>query len=341
MIKEIYSLRFIFIFFIFLHHVSLFDGGGTMAVAFCFVLGGFAMTLGYKDKVLADGFSYNKFVKKRCVKFYPLHWLCLLSALPFVINHFELREIPSFVLNAILFQSWIPLQSIYFSYNAVSWYLADTMFFALVFPVLLKFMTNVNVRRNVFFVSTIVLCYVLLMVLLPLKYYHAIFYINPLVRVTDFIVGIYLALLFFRLRKSDAISNFVSTHKKLLLCVFILLIVGLIIISDVLTNNQRLNAIYYWVPICMLILMVSLLGEFNCGGYLRMRWLVYLGECSFVFFMTHQMVIRYNEVLFNKVLHFDNRLIFIQACFLITLMLSVLINNYVLNPLTKWLTQKV
>lgn len=44
MIKSLTSLRGIFILFIFFHHcMNLYPGGGSMAVTFFFVLGGFSM----------------------------------------------------------------------------------------------------------------------------------------------------------------------------------------------------------------------------------------------------------------------------------------------------------
>ena len=44
-------LRGIFIIMIVLHHLNLYEGGGTLGVAFFFMLGGFALSLGYYDKV--------------------------------------------------------------------------------------------------------------------------------------------------------------------------------------------------------------------------------------------------------------------------------------------------
>lgn len=60
MIKSLTSLRGIFILFIFFHHcLSLYPGGGSMAVTFFFMLGGFAMTLGYKGKIVSKDFDSN------------------------------------------------------------------------------------------------------------------------------------------------------------------------------------------------------------------------------------------------------------------------------------------
>ena len=141
MIKSFTSLRGVFIFFIFLHHcMNLYLGGGSMAVTFFFVLGGFVLTLGYKDKVLQPDFSYKQFILRRCIKFYPLHWICLGVALILSVStmQFGLKDVPILFLNAALVQTLIPIGKVYFSFNAVSWYLADTMFFALVFPYIFK-----------------------------------------------------------------------------------------------------------------------------------------------------------------------------------------------------------
>ena len=63
MIKNLTSLRFVFILLIFFHHAGKYAGGGTLAVTFFFVLGGFCMTLGYKDKVFAEGFYLCHFCR--------------------------------------------------------------------------------------------------------------------------------------------------------------------------------------------------------------------------------------------------------------------------------------
>ena len=81
-IPELSTWRFLFILMIFFHHVELFPGGGATGVAFFFILGGFTLTLGYLDRVLKNGFEYGSYLKKRLIKFYPLHWLILLLFVP-------------------------------------------------------------------------------------------------------------------------------------------------------------------------------------------------------------------------------------------------------------------
>lgn len=79
-IPELNTLRFIFMVMIFFHHMNnatMFPPGGAIAVTFFFVLSGFVMTVGYRDKILQPGFSYKTYIIKRMTKFYPLHWLVL------------------------------------------------------------------------------------------------------------------------------------------------------------------------------------------------------------------------------------------------------------------------
>ena len=128
MIKEHTSLRFIFIFFIFLGHV-LFPGHGGAGAAFFFVLSGFGLTLGYKNKILLPEFSYKIFIKKRFIKLYPLHWILLLCSIPLVYRQLaSIKTIPILLLNIGLLQTWVPIKSVYYSFNSVSWFLADTVF---------------------------------------------------------------------------------------------------------------------------------------------------------------------------------------------------------------------
>ena len=58
-------LRGIFIIMIVLHHLNLYEGGGTLGVAFFFMLGGFALSLGYYDKVCKSEFSFYQYIRRR------------------------------------------------------------------------------------------------------------------------------------------------------------------------------------------------------------------------------------------------------------------------------------
>lgn len=261
MIKSLTSLRGIFILFIFFHHcLDMYVGGGTMAVTFFFVLGGFSMTLGYKDRVLKPDFSYREYIKKRCMKFYPLHWVTLLAAVPFVLLSFSWKQIPVFLVNASLLQTWIPVKPIYFSFNAVSWYLANTMFFAVVFPLLFKWIVRATSKRKAAISAGFVVVYALAAVFLPMEWRHAVLYISPYMRLTDFVFGIFLALGYLKLRDKTINRQTSMLYQILVIATIILLVVESCMVSE---STSQIAPIY-WPLVAIVIVLATLSG--TAGG---------------------------------------------------------------------------
>lgn len=263
MIKGLTSLRGIFILFIFFHHcLNLYAGGGSLAVAFFFVLGGFGLTLGYIDRVTKTDFSYRHYLTKRIVKFYPLHWICLLAALPLSLLSFKVKQLPILAINAALLQTWVPIKGVYFSYNMVSWYLADTMFFAIVFPFLLRWIVRASSKGKVLIALCFVAAYTVMVIFIPANMHHAILYISPFMRLTDFVLGIYLALSFLKLKEKPLAFLKESASAQVLIFALITL---LVIESCVLSEETVLYAPVYWLLVALLILGVSL-SEVVWGG---------------------------------------------------------------------------
>ena len=340
MIKSLTSLRGIFILFIFFHHcLNLYTGGGTMAVSFFFVLGGFGLTLGYKNRVIASEFSYKQYLSKRIIKFYPLHWICLLASLPFALLSFSFIQIPVFAINASLLQSWIPIKEVYFSYNAVSWYLANTLFFAVVFPLLLKWIVNASTKGKTLIAMGFVVVYAVVAMLIPKEMHHAILYISPYIRLTDFVLGVFLALGFLKLKERPIVFLKNSILSQSLVFVLIAL---LVLESCVLSEDVVLFAPVYWPFVAMLILTTSV-SEVIWGGQklLSNKYLLRLGELSFTIFLIHQLILRYSSVFFGKILHIENILVYVIFTFVLTILVSAVVEKYILKPITQWLTKRI
>lgn len=337
MIKNLNALRGVFILFIFLHHAGIYPGGGTLAVSFFFVLGGFVMTLGYKERLIGMDFDYMAYLVRRAVKFFPLHWICLLASaiLMFVYHNFHFDDIPIFALNAALLHTWIPNQDIYFSFNAVSWYLADTMFFSIVFPFVFKLIYSTNLKGKVFVLTAVLALYIAVVLFLPVEKYHAILYIAPYMRLADFIFGIYLALIFLSISEENL------TRRRSFFCVQLLpafLIMLLVVESCLLPDNIRMVAPVYW-PFVVALIIISSLTE-GGASWLKWRCLQKLGKFSFTIFLTHYLVLEYCKIAF-RLLHIDNKYIYIVFTFLLTIVLSLLLERYILEPVTKWLTKRI
>ena len=337
-IKELTSLRGIFILLMFFWHCKNLYPGGGMAVAFFFVLRGFSLTLGYKDKLLQSGFSYKQYFTRRCIKFYPLHWLCLLAAIVLQMS-FSLKEIPVFLTNASLLQSWIPDRSYYFSYNAVSWYLSDTIFFAAIFPLICRIIVKASGKCKKVAVGVIlVLIYALTFYFAPAEWHHALLYVNPLFRLTDFVLGIYLALGFMYLKENGTKLS-VLKNAKVVELIAIAATMILVIEPYLLDGEVRLMGPVYW-PLVSIILLTVSMSNSNGGGYklLQIKLLQMLGEHSFSIFLMHQLVIRYTETIF---IHFkyDNVILLTVISLIVTIIASVLMDNYILKFITQWFSK--
>lgn len=307
-----------------------------MAVAFFFVLGGFSMTLGYKDKVVMTDFSYKQYITKRSVKFFPLHWLCLLAVMPIVLFSFKLNQIPLFFANAALLQTWVPIQKVYFSFNWVSWYLADTMFFAVMFPLVFNLIATASVKGRTAIAVSLAFIYAFVAIILPIEKYHAVLYISPYMRLFDFIFGIYLALMFLKIKEQPTQWWYGNVIGQLGIFVLILL---LVIESCLLPEDVTWMAPVYWIPVALLILIASLIDSTGGGILLENKYMCRLGELSFVIFMTHQLVLRYAKLIF-KFLHFDNTIVYISFTLVLTILISLVVDRYFLKPITQWLIKR-
>ena len=334
MIKSLTSLRGIFILFIFFHHCNIYPGGGTMAVAFFFVLSCFCMTLGYKDRILSPEFNYRNYITRRLIKYFPLHWLTLFAALPFVSLSFNKSTLFTLVVNAVLIQTWIPIKSVFFSFNAVSWYLANTIFFVVVFPFILRFILKISTKCRFMTVGIVIVLYTTLFLLLPHNLYHAILYISPYIRLTDFVLGIFLALGYIRLKESLlGRVNLILWH----IIVFSLIML-LVLESCLLSEYLTFVAPVYWFFVSLLILTTSLNPLY--GNLLENKYIYRIGELSFTIFLTHKLVLKYTLLLF-KILNVENDLLFVCIAFLLTIVISAITDRYILKTTTQWLTKKI
>lgn len=298
--KGLSVLRGIFILMIVLHHLNLYYGGGPLGVAFFFMLGGFVLSLGYYDKFCLLNFSWRAFIKKRCAKFFPLHWLCLLAVLPLALlpiirGGADFKTILWPLLsNVLLLQSLIPSQDFYFSFNAVSWYLSDTMIFAMLFPIIVKATCKLSNTSKVVALVVILLAYSVLVYFLPIEDRHAILYISPLVRVVDFILGIYLFLLYKKLTNHKTTDNYLNGGWPELLVS--LMVVISIVVSCISSEDIVLISAIYWLPLSIMLILTSLTTPMEGKIYNLIIW---IGDISLPIFLTHQVIIRYVNSFFG------------------------------------------
>lgn len=290
MIKEIVPLRFLLILMIFFHHAVEFQGGGASAVAFFFVLSGFCMTLGYRNIICSNEFSYISYIKKRCVRFYPLHWITLLTVI-LLAHGIEGRR--KLILNAALLQSWVPDMDYYFSFNSVSWFLSTLMLSIFIFPIVINFIERLNKKDKVFFACLLACAYCIFALNSPSAERHPLLYIHPATRVVDFILGVYVGYLFVFCSNNDKCKQWTDKHNTLLDILFVCSLCVFISIGVLAKTEWRTIAGIYWVPIVICLLSLTLGSNSNSimHRFLRNKYVLWLTRCSFSMMLWHTIII--------------------------------------------------
>lgn len=294
MIKELVPLRFVLILMIFFHHAANFAGGGSAGVTYFFVLSGFCMMLGYRDKVMENNFSYLGYLKKRMGKVFPLHWITLavVVVLMLIAEH-SIGGLRTLLANALLLQSWIPDMRVYFSYNDVSWYLSTALFATIMFPVLVSFFERIGKHDKWAIGVLLMVMYSVIAWRMPLDNRHAMLYIHPVARLVDFVVGMYLAYIWMVWRKNERLMLWIRNHGWLLDVGFVLAFVMFILIAVCANNDIRPIAGIYWLPIAVSLLCLVLGTGANTWLHRIMQnhMVGLLTRCSFSMMMWHSIII--------------------------------------------------
>lgn len=334
------SLRFLFMLVIFFHHYGLYPHGGGFAVSFFFVLSGFSLTLGYRDRVLQPGFNYFSYITKRLIRFYPLHWLVLFYLafrLGFHSEHFWSK----FFANFFLVQSFIPDGKYFFSFNSPSWFLCNTIFYSLLLPFLLKCICSLKAISRIAFAASIVAFYFILLIIVPQEYYHALLYINPIGRLIDFIMGIFIALLFLKIVRKGYIDNTERYRLPFAIAILCMIVAFEISVSDV--DSAFFLRRFYWMLWAPFILIVSI-WSFNrekepknthlCGGGIVkiLRW---LGKYSFSFYIIHTLCIGLSRKILGY-FNVDNTAIVVLVTIVGTILAAIAIQKLFVDPVTKF-----
>ena len=342
MFLSLQSLRFVFAVVIFLHHLGVLEAGGSCGVSFFLVLSGFVMAKGYGGKVFASGFSFRHYMEKRLVRLYPLHLVCLLLAM---VVHGVLYQADVWGLwllpNLALLQAWIPSASVYFSGNAVSWCLSDLLFCYAVFPFVWRRMSAVSPFSGYvgWWVCGFLVLYVVALCLVPEMCGNAFFYIFPLSRLWDFLLGMWC----FRFYEEAMARGWLSRVRHAV--VFEMLGLGLTVLACVLYSRVPANAGYallFYVPAALTVLAFAFSGT---AGSVLSRMLsaplcCRLGEVSFTFYMVHQLCILAGEACAGSWSVADSLWVRGPLYFVVSLCAAFLLQAVVEKPVARAWRQK-
>lgn len=311
---------------------------GYIGVSFFFILSGFVLGYSYHDKILTGEVKFSQFWLARWARIYPLHLLTLLLAIPLSFMGDPIEWINRFVLNIFLIQSFVPSDDIYFYFNSVSWSISDEWFFYIMFPFLVFLMLR---RRYLKFLPIIILLIPISLLLVKESYHEKYFYINPLLRLGDFIIGKLLYRLYRKRKDIEILNNRnVANIAEVGTIVFLSIF---LYFHESIPQGFRYSC-YYWPPMIFLIYTFAYSRGF-ISDLLSNKTLVYLGEISFGFYMIHMLVLRYYQYLPKKIpvlasiLPTNHNAAFI--IFAIALTSSMIIYKWYEMPVNRFLKKKL
>jgi peptidoglycan/LPS O-acetylase OafA/YrhL len=317
MIKPLTSLRFLFAFCVFLSHYTI-EGSpifyeGYIGVEFFFILSGFIISYKYTQKIKDKTISIKQFLAARIARIYPLHGITCLLVVLFILlrNTFRIEAPfpwPQLLFNILLVQSFFPDEAYYFSFNSVSWSISDELFFYAMFPALIYCLKEIQRRIRILICILLLTGYFVVISIIPEDYIHAVFYINPCLRIIDFMIGVGIFYLWGKMQTNKTKHGIYAFLQKksiaTIIEITILFFLALMISMSANIPQRFRYASYYWIPIALTILYFAWTSSGEGGLITKLlSWkpLVVAGEISFGFYMLHQKAIEIGKYLLVRI----------------------------------------
>ncbi len=253
------------------------------------MLSGFVLSFSYREKILGSALGFGKYALLRLARLMPLH---LATASPFIAQMILMGkiDIAVIVLNLLLLQSWVPHSAVYFSLNAPSWSLSNEIFFYICFFFLVFLSSRQLLALLVTMIAAIAGLGVALELAMPGRILsgansiqHWLFYIFPLFRLVEFLIGMLLYNLW---------SRGFRLPRGLVLPSYLLLGLCMYVSKDV---PEALRMSLFFLPSITLFLFCHLTDGSRITTILSHPSFVLLRNASFAFYLIHQPVIMLAE----------------------------------------------
>ena len=272
--------------------VSIFGIAGAFGVQIFIIMSGY---LSFKYKKADKEVNLFSNVINKMKKFYLLHIVMFIVSIPSCIEIFSLGKKALLIafLNITLLQSWIPDTSVYFSFNAVSWYLSTYVFLIICTPYIVKIFKRISLKLAAITMSLIVIFEFLLVLFsgkIPVNT-HWLVYIFPPIRCLDIALGCGLA----RMLENSKDNKWLS-----LLYTIFGWITG---IALLVYNNINYSSNEVWLTAMWCIPSIFIIAGIGKGRafekFYSNKILLFIGNLSLQLFLMHQMIIRYSVYIFN------------------------------------------
>ena len=335
MIETLQSLRIVFALTVMLAHFSYagIEGKSTGVGPMYFMLmTGLVMSRSYGHRILDGNFSFMQYMYRRLCKFYPLHIVCLLAVIAIRYKTMTSTDWLALIPNALLLQSWIPVEAYYFSGNAVSWYLSDLMLFLLLFPLFYRAIGRMNGRQLLRLTLGMLVVYIVYVAWVQVDDLNYWLYVFPPVRLMDFLWGM-------------VIWRCYELHPswgRLRCPTVVELLLAVAVVATIITypiHEKWHVSLIHWVVMVPLVL-VFMQGD-RYGGwisrFLKTRTMVWLGALTLDTYLLHQLT-------FAVILHNAEKqdihvsyLVMLAFCLSLVILLSFLTHRWIVTPVQQYL----
>ncbi|MDI7549260.1 acyltransferase [Cronobacter sakazakii] len=303
---------------------------GYVGVTFFYILSGFIINYSFSRHLAEGRFSNKDFIVYRLARLFPVHivsLLCVLILFGYTKN-WEATNKEALLYNTFLLQSFIPDAGYYFSFNPVSWSISCEMFFYLCFCLLVKCRT-----KHLFFAFSAVQAINIYFLVYPPSgvSLHWLFYINPIFRISDFMLGIIICRAF--LAKPVTPKIVVCSAMEIGSLLFLALTIY-VATNYVANMNVKYDLLY--IP-CMASVVIAF--AFNGGIISRIlanKYLILLGEASFSFYMFHWMIVsKLIEIMKPDKNDYASVLIYAASCLALSIAVSIISFKVIEMPANK------
>lgn len=360
------SLRFFAAFEVLLYHVTdLFAIPGRLpqdleypqGVTFFFILSGFILTFVYGR--MNSFLQAKEFWLKRLARLWPLHvfWLlmmiCFLPPVALISFKEHLEHLPvAFVANLFMVQTFLPSTQYSFAFNPPSWSIADEAFFYLVFPFTLLLYRAKNVFLKMLPILVPLMMVAIFVTLayelnVPIKdiglSQQSLVFVNPLVRIFEFNVGILLAFLFAKTKNVFQGKVLLTSFIEVFLLIYVLASVLLTPYARLVIFNFNQPLAYWFDEVAIVIFPFSLLILFCAYGQgivskiLKAPPLVFLGEISFSLYLCHFPILLFYRYRLPQARSDADFFCFLAACFVA----SYLGYRFIEKPAREFIARKL
>jgi peptidoglycan/LPS O-acetylase OafA/YrhL len=309
---------------------------GYAGVTFFFILSGFILTYSFTKTLSSGGAKFSDFLMHRVFRIYPVHLLCLaiFIGVSYYFDSGFIVDTQKLIKNALLIQSFSVSKADYFSFNAVSWSISVEMFFYVCFC----FLIFAQKRTVVLFIIVLmsVLMYLNKHNAVPGVISHWFYYINPFMRLPDFMIGMLMCKIYFGFKKIPS-NDFLSVAE---LASVVLIGLSFYIAA----NGGDLGGVKWDVIFIPSMALAVFVFAFNGGvisKILSNKLLVFCGDASFAFYLIHAIVI--NVLHKNISLEspgLKDSILFILLAFVLSFIIASLIYVMFEKPINKKLRSK-